>query len=142
VTGAPGDEQAEALGRFPIIADASRVAQFRAALALPLPQQPTPENDVPLTFPICWLAQAAIKDAISRRLPTREGDHLVLVHTEQSFHYRAELRIGGSYWLTLDHVGPEADDRFRLEASVRDEGNGVICRMSGRFLLMAGGQQS
>lgn len=98
------------------------VAAFRAALG-----DAHPGTDVPLTFPIRWLASPEIQFEL-RRVAGDQG--VLLVHETQSFSYAAPLQSDRRYRLDLTLRRESTDqDRAVLQAVVRDEAGSPLAEI-------------
>jgi hypothetical protein len=103
------------LGPFEVSTESSEVAAFRAALG---PGAVGAAPEVPLTYPIRWLASAAIQSELRKVA----GDEAVLlVHEAQSFSYRTRLETNQTYSLDLTLRRESGrEERAILRAVIRD----------------------
>ncbi|HXK54815.1 MAG TPA: hypothetical protein PK405_09025 [Hyphomicrobiales bacterium] len=124
------------IGSFDVVAGAERVARFRAALALG-GAGGAGRGEVPVTFPICWLAEPAVKSAL---LVALGGGGKVPVHLDQEMEYFAPLRIGQPYAMDVGLAGPDARGVARVRADLRDGAGARVASVCGSFVL-AGGKE-
>lgn len=130
---APG---ARTVGVFPVTVDAGAVAAFAAALGQDAPAGAAAA--VPLTFPMRWFAEPAIRSALmSAALPEGGGAHLLPVHIEQRIALSEPLCIGAGYRLTLAVEGPDARRLLRVTASLHDTDGGEVGSLNSGFLLVS-----
>ena len=108
------------LGTFAVEAVAAEVDAFRAATCFG--QDGTP-GSVPLTFPMRWLMQPDVRQAILTLLPETD---LIPVHEAQSFDYARPLRPGHAYQLAVSGQRLAEPARLLVEATVND-GDGSPC---------------
>lgn len=122
------------IGPFAVNASAPEVAAFRQALGL-LGAGP----EVPLTFPMRWLAAPEVRAAILQRLGASAdaalGDGPVLVHLEQEFHSVAPLRVGGDYAMAVAVDRAPQGGMMSLRADITDAER-LCCRAVGRFAVV------
>lgn len=130
---APG---ARTVGVFPVAVDAHAVAAFAAALGQDAPAGGAAA--VPLTFPMRWFAEPAIRSALmSAALPEGGGAHLLPVHVEQRIALSQPLRMGAGYRLTLAVEGPDARRLLRVTATLHDTDGGEVGLLNSGFLLVS-----
>ena len=105
------------LGPFEVAVDAARVSDFAAAAGAGV--------GVPATFPIVWLSDPAMKDALRQAL----GPGRLPVHESQSFDYSAPLEPGARYRLEAKARLEAAPDRLIVESRVSDADGGPVVAM-------------
>jgi acyl dehydratase len=94
----------------------SEVAEFRLALRED-PPSPADPQAVPFTFPVRWLAVAAVRSHLAA---ASEGRGVWLMR--QEFDYRERLRAGRDYVLEIRLSGPaDAQPTIELAGGIRDE---------------------
>ena len=97
------------------------VAAFAEALGLAAPGDRVLR--VPLTYPVRWLAEDAVREWIVGVL----GGEGLPVHEMQDFTYRAPLAVDGTYAVEVTCSMQEGDPpRISIAAEVRD-GDVLIC---------------
>lgn len=94
-----------ALGPLPVRVEPDRAAALGAATR-------SPDAGVPATFPIVWLSQPAIRDALMGLLAPGE----LPFHEEQAFDYASPLESGIGYSLFVDLARDEEPARIVLSA--------------------------
>lgn len=127
------DPRRRAVGRFAVVADAERIARFRAALDLAASPPVAGATGVPLTFPVCWLAEADVRAALGTALGGTGGG--LPVHLEQEIDSLVALVSGARYAMDVWLAGPDARGRARIEALVSDETGVPVARLAGTVLL-------
>ncbi len=100
------------LGQFPVRGTAGEVEAFRRATGAA-----ADGSNLPLSFPMRWLASAEIRGALAALVGHGE---IVLVHEGQSFAYERPLQVGQVYVLTLVVRREHAPDRLILDGSLAD----------------------
>ena len=107
--------------RFPVTTARAEVAAFAEALGLVGPGEAV--DRVPLTYPVRWFADDAVRDWIVGVL----GGEALPVHEMQDFAYRAPLAVDGTYALEVTCSVQEGDlPRITIAAEVR-AGDALIC---------------
>lgn len=122
------------VGRFPVSAMRAQIAAFRTALGV-LEGVSSPE--VPLTYPVRWLALPEVRAAIRQSLGAQAGIPFagVLVHLEQKFAFLVPLRADAAYLMDL-YLEPAVPlQTFTLHAEI-SEGQRCCCRLQGRFAVV------
>ena len=109
-----------ALGTFPVVADGEAVAAFRAATDC------AADCAVPVTFPMRWLMQPDVRQAIMSLLPEA---NLVPVHESQSFDYVEALRVDASYRLLLSGARSREPARLTVQAAIADAAGVELARL-------------
>lgn len=122
------------VGRFPVCAMRPQIAAFRKALGV---TESASSPEVPLTYPVRWLAQPEVSDAILQTLGEKAGLPLagVLVHLEQKFAFLAPLRAEAPYLMDLYLDPAVPPETFALHAEISDA-QGCCCRLQGRFAVI------
>lgn len=105
-------EEAQALGRFPVVATAAEAEAFCRATGV------AQGATLPITFPMRWLTSPEVRAAL---LALVESDGFVLVHEGQSFTYTQALRADEPYSLTLTARRQTAPDRLVIDGTIADE---------------------
>ena len=100
------------LGQFPVRGTAGEAEAFCQATGVA-----SGGSDLPLSFPMRWLATAEIRGALAALVGHGE---VVLVHEGQSFTYERPLQVGQPYVLTLVVRREHAPDRLILEGTLTD----------------------
>lgn len=80
-------EDTKLIGFFNVRTNAADVAEFATALGLKLAP-----GSVPLTFPICWLALPAVREAMEKAIGTPHP-----VHASQSFQFGSSIETDRDY---------------------------------------------
>lgn len=100
------------LGQFPVRGTVEEAEAFRRATGAA-----DGGSELPLSFPMRWLATAEIRGALAALVGHGE---IVLVHEGQSFTYERPLQVGRAYLLTLAVRREHAPDRLILDGSLAD----------------------
>ena len=128
------------VGEFAVTVDATAVAAFAAALGGPAPADApaTGAGRVPMTFPLRWLSEPAIRDALlSSALPDTDTARLLPVHIEQRIDLVRPLQIGVGYRLALWVERPDARRILRVTAALSDADGREAGSLETRFLLVS-----
>lgn len=117
------------IGAFAVATDQGEVAAFAAALGLADPAE------VPLTFPMRWLASPEVRGAILCALGPEGPAGGVLVHLEQRIRVLEPLQRDESHELQVSIEPGKTSGRMSVHAEVFREGR-LVCQLSGRFALL------
>lgn len=122
------------VGRFPVSALRPQITAFRRALGV---AESAASPEVPLTYPVRWLAQPEVRGAILHALGETEGMPFagVLVHLEQKFAFLVPLKAEAPYRMDLYLDTAVPPEPFALHAEISDT-QGCCCRMQGRFAVV------
>lgn len=125
-----------AVGVFPVAVDAAAVAGLAAALGRGAASGPG--RAVPMTFPLRWLSDPAIRAALwAAVLPGTADAKALPVHIEQRIALSEPLRIGAAYHLALWVQPPDARRIARVRATLRDARGRDVGSMETGFLLVS-----
>ena len=106
-----------------------------AALAAALQIGPAHADQVPLIFPVRWLALAKIRQALA----TLAGSGL-LVHETQSFDYTRALRAGEEYALEVTITADAADpSRVTLHGTAADTAGKIVATLEAGLRVLPRG---
>lgn len=135
MTGDGPHPQGSHVGRFPVSATRPQIAAFRKALGV---AESVTDPEVPLTYPVRWLAQPEVRAAILQTLGEKAGMPFawVLVHLEQKFAFLAPLRADAAYLMDLYLDPAVPPETFALHAEISDAQEGCCCRLQGRFAVV------
>ena len=93
---------------------------------------------VPMTFPLRWLSDPAIRAAlVAASLSDSAGTQMLPVHVEQRIALSEPLRIGATYRLALSVEGPDARQILRVTANLSDAQGAEVGSLASRFLLVS-----
>ena len=137
MTTAQAEIGARPVGVFPVSVDAQAVVAFAAALGRTDPSDT--KAPVPLTFPLRWFSDPAIRAAlVAASLPDAAGTPAMLpVHIEQRIALTEPLRIGAAYRLTTSVIGPDARNILRVTATLSDDRGNPVGSLASGFLLVS-----
>jgi hypothetical protein len=113
------------LGPFLVRAERERVEAYQRRTG-------APGEGIPAAFPICWLAQPQIRQAIEQAC----GDRVPL-HEGQMFEYARPLELGRDYRLSLVLREELHPPRLALEAKVETADGKPCLRMETLLRLVA-----
>ena len=106
-----------------------------ASLAAALQAGPARIDQVPLIFPVRWLALTGIRAALA----AHAGSGL-LVHETQSFDYARALRAGEEYTLEITITADAADpSRIRLHGTAADAGGKNVATLEAGLRVLPRG---
>jgi hypothetical protein len=96
-----------------------------ASLAAALQTEPAHADQVPLIFPIRWLALERIRATLAAL-----ADPGLLVHETQSFDYARALRAGEEYALDVTITADATDpSRITLHGTAADAGGKIVATL-------------
>ncbi len=115
------------IGHFEVFADPEAIRKLGALTVIQAQTNDENQEHVPLTYPICWLGEPAVKKAL-----IDSWDQLfdlsshIPVHLSQNFDYSSTIISGGNYLLDLSIEGPDQKNRVQIEGRVRDESDTLV----------------
>jgi hypothetical protein len=138
---AAGHSAMRKIGRFAVSAPRDSVAAFRAALTFGLaPPQAGPDT-LPPTYPLRWLNEGALQDAILAELLPVDGSAPALpLHVEQRFDIPTSLAPDTPYWLDVSLTGLDAKRMVRVNAQLADDLGNPLGQMTSTLLMIDTGK--
>lgn len=113
------------------------MASFRAATSIGL-ASPEPDADtLPPTYPLLWLNEGAVRDAIlAELLPSKASETTLPLHVEQSFDIPEVLSPDTRYWMVVSLTDVDARQMVQIIAQIADEKDNPLGQMMCTLLLI------
>lgn len=125
------------IGRFAVTASRANGQAFRAALVFGLEVPEQDDDHLPITYPLRWLNEGAVRDAILAALAPVDGQNSKLpVHVEQRLDIPDPLAPDTPYWLELSLTGPDDRHKVQVLADLCDETGTPLGQMTSTLLLI------
>ncbi len=126
------DPPSRPLGRFQVTTDRAALGAYREATGYQ-----GGNDDVPVTFPVTWLAAPELAGILAKLYETVGSDSMLVLQTGQQFVYARPLRPDSRYLLDMSFDGPDRAGAYRLDASICDAGGTHVLDMTSTFVFVS-----